>query len=267
MEHIPFFWVALPTILLIYSPLTSTLDQNGHICIIGGGISGLTIAAALQSKGYTNVDLYEAEKTLGGRIVTHRSTGSSRKSRVIETGPIAYYRSMTHTFRYMNELKITSIPYNNFDTSLFNPKSGVIFPKFEASAKLKAIVQEATNRYKKYWYELAPALELGYTSPLFQSKLAALSTPIETWYNDRNLSLLLPILAGQFTADGYGDVKDAPILQALKPVVGDEAEAYFQIGGTPFQPLEGFDTFVTRFAGRIRKKTDSWLAGDRYHEE
>lgn len=52
------------------SHASDLFDPNLKIAIIGGGISGLTAARALQERGYTHVTVFEKERDVGGKIQT-----------------------------------------------------------------------------------------------------------------------------------------------------------------------------------------------------
>ncbi|OMC33145.1 hypothetical protein A5742_14730 [Mycolicibacterium fortuitum] len=55
----------------------------GRVAVVGAGISGLTAGYRLQTAGW-DVDVFEAEGTLGGRVQTVRTNGYA-----IDTGASA----------------------------------------------------------------------------------------------------------------------------------------------------------------------------------
>lgn len=249
--------------LLLLISVEQIYSQQYPICVIGGGISGITIANSLQEKGYDNVILYEGGSRFGGKLDTYRSKDEYGDTIVIEKGPILYSDQMTYIVKHMNRVNLTTIPFNIHDHALFNPKSGVIFPRLEFSAQLTAKVQQLNNEYKRFWNFLSEeALELGYNSPASKAKLEELATPIETWLKQRNISELLPLFGVILTSMGYGDVKDTPAMYALKFIIADDAENFFKIGGPSFTVKEGFDTFAERMAASVQNKNLGWRAVD-----
>lgn len=52
------------------------MSVSQSVCIVGGGIAGVSCAKSLTEAGFSNVTLYEAEQRLGGRIATHYDKGT-----------------------------------------------------------------------------------------------------------------------------------------------------------------------------------------------
>jgi len=62
----------LPVILILQVLLNFVdLKPNYPICIVGGGMSGLSIGSLLQEKGY-EVRIFEARDRVGGKLETFR---------------------------------------------------------------------------------------------------------------------------------------------------------------------------------------------------
>ena len=68
------------------------------IAIIGGGISGLSLAYYLEQAGHQNIELFEASGQLGGIIRTRYQDGC-----VIEEGPESFATAQTD-FKLLEDL-------------------------------------------------------------------------------------------------------------------------------------------------------------------
>jgi glycine/D-amino acid oxidase-like deaminating enzyme len=73
--------------LVNYAENETTMSQNPHYIVAGGGLAGLTSAIELALRGH-RVALYEQSKTLGGRAATHRQQGYA-----MNIGPHGFYRA------------------------------------------------------------------------------------------------------------------------------------------------------------------------------
>ncbi|OXA48724.1 Salicylate hydroxylase [Folsomia candida] len=186
-------------ILFLVTPSYTSANfvLNTHICIIGGGVSGLTVANSLQDKGYKNVHLFEAGYTL----------------------------------KQVKKGNLTTIPFELKDISLIDPERGLIFPKLTYSPVVTAKIKNLTDKFKSYWGELSQsgALEMGYNSAGSNEKLDE-SMPIDKWLSGHNLSELIPIFNPPITAQGYGDVKNIAVLYAMKLIVAEDVELLSLIG-------------------------------------
>ena len=83
-----------------------TLTHNGRVAIIGGGISGLSAAWALQQAG-VDYTLLEASDRLGGKVLTERAGDF-----VIEAGPDAFLTQKPGAINLARELGLDLIPIN-----------------------------------------------------------------------------------------------------------------------------------------------------------
>ena len=77
--------------------------QQRPIVIVGGGITGLATAHALQESGCRNIILLESTARLGGTIRTHYEDGF-----VIEVGPDSFLTTKPHAMELVRSLGIAS---------------------------------------------------------------------------------------------------------------------------------------------------------------
>jgi len=75
--------------------------QHGSVVIVGGGITGLTVAHALKTRGYKSVTLLESSSRLGGIIRTIREDGF-----LIENGPDSFFTAKPYATDLVHELGI-----------------------------------------------------------------------------------------------------------------------------------------------------------------
>ncbi len=81
------------------------------VAVIGGGISGLATAFYLKMKG-VDVELFEKEKRLGGKMRTVREKGY-----IVETGPNGFLDGKPYTLNLVKELGIERELYKSSDKS------------------------------------------------------------------------------------------------------------------------------------------------------
>ena len=78
--------------------MEGTAPLRGTIAVIGGGLSGLSIAYRLRRRGY-RVDLFEAQPQLGGKIKSERRGGY-----LLEGGPNGFQSNRVAILRLSKEL-------------------------------------------------------------------------------------------------------------------------------------------------------------------
>lgn len=254
-----FTWIL--SFVFIYSTTAeSESPPPDTICIIGGGLSGLTLANLLQSRGH-DVTLYEAESRFGGKILTYRSKSATGDPIQLEQGPIWFSNKMSYILKHLSAYNVSYTPYKVHDFSLFDPSKGVIYPRQEFPPKMVASLSAAVARYKVAWREAtnsSAALELGYAS-LNPAQLEDLSKPIATWLEDHALSELTPLFIPFLTGDGYGGIRETPALYALKVITDKDSDTLVFSGGT-FTVSQGYDVWVKRIAAQVRNKYHGWKA-------
>lgn len=105
------------------------MDKNERICILGGGISGLTAAFYLMKKGYKNVTVLEKEERVGGKCYSFLYKGKMyelgammgvpsyyninslmKEFNILNKGPLLY-----SDFFDINGNKICQIPLNQIE--------------------------------------------------------------------------------------------------------------------------------------------------------
>lgn len=94
------------------------MGQNESLFIIGGGLSGLTLAYAL-SKRNISTTILEASSRVGGRIQTVEGAIGTP----LELGATWFSDMHTNLLSLINELGLTKYPQFSKGVSLFQTKS------------------------------------------------------------------------------------------------------------------------------------------------
>jgi oxygen-dependent protoporphyrinogen oxidase len=110
------------------SPTQITITARQRVVIIGGGISGLSAASALQKAG-TDYTLLEASNRLGGKVLTEEIGGF-----LIEAGPDAFLTQKPGALQLARELGLDLIPINQRQPATYVLHRGKAIPLPEGVA-------------------------------------------------------------------------------------------------------------------------------------
>lgn len=104
----------MPDTRLFESAITLATLRNGleapekpeDVIVVGAGIAGLVAARLLDDAGY-NVEVYEAQQRLGGRVLTERYA----EGRYAEMGAMRYPETHPHAMEVFAQTGVTVLPF------------------------------------------------------------------------------------------------------------------------------------------------------------
>lgn len=91
------------------------MNKDSKIIIIGAGISGISSALALKTKGYTNITILEKNDYIGGKLKSIEVEGKEYSVGALQITP-----GSKNLINYFNSIGITLHPENNIQ--FFDPK-------------------------------------------------------------------------------------------------------------------------------------------------
>ncbi len=191
----------------------SNLDER--ICVVGGGISGLTAAYCLQKKGYTNVTLLEGNSRIGGKCYSIKYRGKT-----YEMGTMMGVPSHKHIVELMKELGMKNngpLLYKGFFDN-----NGRIMQQIQ-----KEDIRDFRSQYMRLPEELKKYEIL--QEPGFKNLTEDLCQPFSKWCDDRDLSVMKSVFAPAFTAFGFGYLEDVPTAYVLKFLEYETLTAFVEI--------------------------------------
>lgn len=192
------------------------MQKNDHkIAIIGGGLSGLTIAEGLIHKGYTDITLYEKEQRVGGKLQTLWYKGKS-----YEFGALFGLPSQKYLKAYMKARNIKvdgpKLSRLNFDS---NGQPVMQIPRSLLNAFIEELdrLPEALSVHK--------SLEF----PDIKNIEPELTRPFSEWCDLHNFKVLKIIYAHHFTSYGLGFVEEMPAIYVLKIMNYDNLMSFMEL--------------------------------------
>lgn len=188
--------------------MTNHGDQfNKSIAVVGGGLSGLSIASGLIKKGYGHVTLFESSHRLGGKLFT-----VDYKGKTYELGALFALPSQKNMKAL---LKASHIKADG-------PKLSRIYYKRNGQRMLQMSKSELDQFVEQL--KRLPEVLAKYPS-LLQTDMALteddLKKPFAPWCQHHGLSIVLRIYAQYFTSFGLGDVAVIPAIYVLRVITYD----------------------------------------------
>ena len=177
------------------------MEDGPRIAIIGGGVSGISLARLLMEANIKRVTIYEAEPRPGGKSVTINRAGA-----LFEMGTCYTTLSQAIVKRWMvsQGVKLTRLGAAKFDGANF-----LAYVKKGAGPPLP--LQAALFLRAGYKFRQAIASDIH-----SQALLDEASTPILDWLHQRNLPKMELFLHRVMTAQGYGFLDEVTVLQAFR---------------------------------------------------
>ena len=176
--------------------------KSDRIAIIGGGLSGLSIAEALRLKGYSNITIFEKEDHVGGKLQTVWYKGKSHEMGAIFALPSHQYLK---ALMKRNQLKSDGpkLSRTNYD---------------DHGQKIMPIPKEILGDYllelERFPEVLKAYPSLKHTS--IQNVETSLMLPFSKWCDENGFKVLKKVYIQYFTIFGLGGIEDVPALYALR---------------------------------------------------
>lgn len=185
------------------------------VAVIGGGLSGLTIAEGLQKKGYKNVTVFEASDRVGGKLHT-----IWYKSRSYEFGALFGLPSQKHLKGLMKRFNIKAdgpkLSRGNYDA---NGQKIMQIPKAVLSDFVSELdrLPDVLLSYKSLEYANIHNLE------------NSLMLPFSKWCDINQFKVLKTVYAHHFTSYGLGDIDVVPALYVLRVLKYDNLMSFMEL--------------------------------------
>lgn len=185
------------------------------VAVIGGGLSGLVIAAALQKKGYRHITVFERDNRLGGKLHTIWYKGKS-----YELGAIFGLPVQKHLKALMKEFNIKidgpNLSRVNYD---INGNKIMQIPKETLGDFLQEVdrLPEVLEEYKSLENVNIHHLE------------ASLMLPFSKWCDLHQFRILKSIYMHHFTSYGLGDIDIVPALYVLRILNYDTVMSFMEV--------------------------------------
>lgn len=211
--------------------------KSDRIAIIGGGLSGLVIAEALERRGYAQVTLFEKDLRLGGKLDSIDYRGRS-----YEMGAIFGLPSYQSMRGLMDRLSIRAdgprlarINYNS------------------RGEKVMPLPMDDLDRFVEELERLPRVLQ-GYEeflSGLLEEVDPILMEPFDRWCDAHNFKVLKTVYIHYFTIFGLGAVDEVPAIYVLRIMGYDHLMSFMDI--PRFQTWKGgVQTLADALGKRIR---------------
>ncbi len=190
-------------------------NKNEKIAIVGGGLSGLSIAHFLKKKGYKNLTIFEKENRLGGKLFTYRY-----KNRTYELGATFGLSTQKHLNRLMEDVNIR--PDGPSLVRVYYDEKGertIQIPK----RSLGDFVSE-TDRLPKVLEQYPSIKEFS-----FEKAERDLLQPFSKWCDNHGFSILPKIYQNHFTSYGLGEISNVPAMYVLRAIDYDSVRAFLEV--------------------------------------
>ncbi|HEX6432060.1 MAG TPA: FAD-dependent oxidoreductase, partial [Niastella sp.] len=178
--------------------------NHTRVCIIGAGISGLTVAYQLQKQGYRNITVLEKKDQIGGKCIT-----SDLEEQPFDLGGHEMLAGYTDLLQIADELNAptrVSIPPLVYERE----KKQYLNFKQAATISGKYTMWQVMIASMKYlWLVATTFRQFSKPSTGYKNVPLELTMPLEKWLEKRNLSALTDILSFVIKVQGYGKFTDA----------------------------------------------------------
>lgn len=213
------------------------MDKNERICILGGGISGLTAAFYLMKKGYKNVTVLEKEERVGGKCYSFLYKGKMYELGAMMGVP-SYY-NINSLMKEFNILNKGPLLYSDFFDINGNKICQIPLNQIE---NFKMQYKKLINILKKYDKLYEPGM---------LNVDDSLCVPFKKWCEINCIPLVEKIYTPPFTAFGYGFIDEIPAAYVLKFLDYKTLLAFIEITHLITFP-EGIDILCRKIADCIK---------------
>jgi hypothetical protein len=173
------------------------VDSSLPVCILGAGLSGLTVADKLMNKGY-KIKIFEKSDRVGGKVNTFRKDG-----RVYNMGAAILSDYHVKTFEIIRK---ANIPYEKMAVQHnggyeYNSGSRIGFPYLDKDPETLAAFERYRQIRERLWLE-----------PGYHGASPELFVTTAEWLQRNNLLGLAKFATIFLTAEGYGSLRTTPAL-------------------------------------------------------
>jgi len=190
------FFLFLLSFLFDFNP---PKPRDTRVCIIGAGISGLTVAYQLQKQGYRNITVLEKAGHIGGKCIT-----SDLDEQPFDLGGhemLAGYKDLLQIADELNAPTRVSIP------PLIYEREKKQYLNFKQAATISGkytMFQVMIASMKYLWLVATTFRNFSQPSTGYKNIPNELKLPLAEWLQKRNLSALTDILSFVIRVQGYG---------------------------------------------------------------
>ncbi|PVZ61336.1 amine oxidase [Pseudomonas sp. B1(2018)] len=218
-------WLRACALVMLGLFSVSALAKDKTAIVIGGGLSGLTAAYELQSKGW-QVTLLEARSSLGGRsgMATSEWIGNDKTQPVLN--------------KYVSNFKLSTTPAPEFVRTPGYLIDGVYYSAADLATKEPATA-EALKRYEKTLDDLARSID-DPQNPAANNTLHALDqVNVSSWLDKQNLPATARQLINQQIRTRYDEPSRLSLLyfaqqsRVYRGVSDRDLRASRLVGGSP----------------------------------
>lgn len=191
------------------------MNLNAKICILGGGISGLSCAYYLKNKGYNNVTIYEENDIVGGKCHSIQYKGKT-----YELGGTIALPCYNNLLSLLSEFGIK--PDGSFIKRSYYDVNGNVIPQLK---------EEEISEFKKE-YRILPDILRKYSflkEDDYKSIPEELNKPFSAWCKINNLNVIKEVISHSFTSFGYGDIENIAAYYVLKAFDFNTINSFIEI--------------------------------------
>lgn len=177
------------------------------IAVIGGGLSGLSIASGLIKKGYQRVTLFESSHRLGGKLYTFDYKGKTYELGALFALPSQKnLKALLKAFHIKTDgPKLSRVYYNRTGQRMLQMNKSELDQFVTQLDRLPEVLDQYPSLLK---------MDLSFTEE-------DLKKTFEAWCQQHDFNLVLRIYAQYFTSFGLGDVAVIPAVYVLRAVTYD----------------------------------------------
>lgn len=189
--------------------------MDHKVAVIGGGLSGLVIAAGLQRKGYKNVTVFERDNRLGGKLYTIWYKGKSYEFGALFSMP---------SQKQLNKLMKT------FNIKIDGPRLSRV--NYDTNGnKIMQIPKKSLGDFVEELDRLPDVLAEYKSLESFNihNIEASLMLPFSKWCDINQLRVLKMVYAHYFTSYGLGDINTVPALYVLRILNYDNLMSFMEL--------------------------------------
>jgi len=215
-------------------------NANKRIGIIGSGMSGLSLAWYLQTKGYSDITIFEKDLRVGGKCESMKY-----QDRGYEFGAFIGMDSYTHVLDLMKIAGVsndrTVIDWFFYDTH---------------GNKIPQLTKKNANRFFVEYQKYKKIMESYQTleSPGFTNVPDELCISFNEWCAKNDLSVLKEVIVHYFSSFGTPYIDDIPALYILKVMNYKTLKSFIEITITPVITWGGcIGTFLLKLSGKLPK--------------
>ena len=173
-----------------------------RVAVIGGGLSGLVIAAGLQKKGYRNVTVFEKDNRLGGKLHTIWYKGKSYELGAVFGLPVQkHLKSLMKDFNIKTDgPNLSRVNYDIKGNKILQIQKEELGDFLNEVDRLPDVLEEYSSLDKINIQHLEEPLML----------------PFSRWCDYHQFKVLKKVYMHYFTSYGLGDIDIVPALYVLR---------------------------------------------------